>query len=449
MAILPDPENAAARRPTERRGGGLGGGKKQQRNKLGDITNQGAGRAAKRRKKGKKATAAPGLESEDATHTIMTRSRSKPSDVPGKGQRRVEILFNGSWELALVEKETKCAVHVRYVDGGKEQIPKPDISTRLREVAKPEAGPEIHPASGADPTSQQAECVDLTCAEVAEIPTAAPAHVDIDQIHRDDPKFASQYIDDIYEYHREAEVLFRPDPIDYMTSVQDDISDRMRSILVDWLIEVADEYKLEQKTLHLSVSTIDRVLAKRKVSRGKLQLVGCACMLLAGKYEEIYPPTVEDYSYISDNTYTPQQVLDEERRVLVDIDYTLTLPTVHTFLERFLDAAQANKEQMFLAQYFVEIMLLHIEFLRFKPSLCAATAVFYMRIIMPAGGQLWDVTLRHYTRLEEAAMRPCCKLLHTKHINSEVDELKAVYEKFSGEDFQEVAGISPPPSLPF
>ena len=149
--------------------------------------------------------------------------------------------------------------------------------------------------------------------------------VDIDMIHADDEKYPIEYARDIYDNARDAEVQYHPDNIDYMSTLQIDINEGMRSILVDWLIEVADEYKLESKTLHLSISTIDRVLSKRSVKRGSLQLVGCACMLLAGKYEEIFPPTVEDYSYISDNTYTPNQVLEEERRVLQDIDYTLTV----------------------------------------------------------------------------------------------------------------------------
>ncbi len=149
--------------------------------------------------------------------------------------------------------------------------------------------------------------------------------VDIDMIHANDEKYPIEYARDIYENARVAEVQYHPENIDYMSTLQSDINEGMRSILVDWLIEVADEYKLESKTLHLSINTIDRVLSKRSVKRGSLQLVGCACMLLAGKYEEIFPPTVEDYSYISDNTYTPNQVLEEERRVLRDIDYTLTV----------------------------------------------------------------------------------------------------------------------------
>ena len=44
------------------------------------------------------------------------------------------------------------------------------------------------------------------------------------------------------------------------------------------------------------------------VMRSKLQLVGAASMYLAAKFEEIYPPEVADFVYITDDTYTKLQV---------------------------------------------------------------------------------------------------------------------------------------------
>ena len=62
---------------------------------------------------------------------------------------------------------------------------------------------------------------------------------------------------------------------------QQDITTSMRSILVDWLVEVSEEYKLHRETLFLAVNYIDRFLSQMAVQRGKLQLVGAASMFLA------------------------------------------------------------------------------------------------------------------------------------------------------------------------
>lgn len=56
---------------------------------------------------------------------------------------------------------------------------------------------------------------------------------------------------------------------------------RMREILVDWLVEVAEEYKLVSDTIYLTISYIDRYLSSHAVDRNKLQLLGVCCMLIA------------------------------------------------------------------------------------------------------------------------------------------------------------------------
>jgi cyclin A len=116
----------------------------------------------------------------------------------------------------------------------------------------------------------------------------------------------------------------------------------MRTILVDWLVEVAEEYRLHTETLYLCVDLIDKSLSKLDVKRSELQLLGCACMLLAAKYEEIWPPTVDDFVYISDNTYTRDQVLEMEQKVLKELKFCITFPTMKHFLNRFVEASLLN-----------------------------------------------------------------------------------------------------------
>lgn len=62
---------------------------------------------------------------------------------------------------------------------------------------------------------------------------------------------------------------------------QPDINDSMRSILVDWLVEVSEEYRLQSETLYLAVNYIDRFLSYMSVVRAKLQLVGTSAMFIA------------------------------------------------------------------------------------------------------------------------------------------------------------------------
>lgn len=153
-------------------------------------------------------------------------------------------------------------------------------------------------------------------------------HSDIDAGDETDPQLCCVYVNDIYSYLRENEVRYHTK--DYMT-YQKDITPNMRAILVDWLIEVAEEYKLSSETLYLAVSYIDRFLSKKIVLRGKLQLVGVASMLLASKYEEIYAPSVDEFVYISDNTYTKEEVFCMESSILDTLEFCLTGATTKKF----------------------------------------------------------------------------------------------------------------------
>lgn len=129
---------------------------------------------------------------------------------------------------------------------------------------------------------------------------------DIDERDSDDPLCATSYVQEMYEHFRIKEVSTSVRPV-YMED-QSFINERMRSILVDWLVEVHLKFKLVPETLYLTINVIDRYLSKTEVSRPKLQLVGVTALLIASKYEEIYPPELRDLVYICDRAYSKMEV---------------------------------------------------------------------------------------------------------------------------------------------
>lgn len=67
---------------------------------------------------------------------------------------------------------------------------------------------------------------------------------------------------------------------DYMRK-QSDINHSMRSILIDWMVEVVDEYRLKRETFFLAVNYVDRYLSLFNIVRSNLQLVGTAALFIA------------------------------------------------------------------------------------------------------------------------------------------------------------------------
>ena len=143
-------------------------------------------------------------------------------------------------------------------------------------------------------------------------------------------------------------------------SKQPDISHSMRSILVDWLVEVGEEYKLQTETLYLAVSYIDRFLSYMSVQRSKLQLVGTAAMFIASKYEEIYPPDVGEFVYITDDTYNKKQVLRMEHLVLKVLGFDLSAPTANVFLSQMCQLSKSEEKIQHLAMVIMHAFFLPI-----------------------------------------------------------------------------------------
>ena len=72
------------------------------------------------------------------------------------------------------------------------------------------------------------------------------------------------------------------------------ITPKMRQVVIDWLIEVAQEYDLHDQSLHLSIAIFDDYCSQSEVTRQNAQLLSCVCILLASKLIDEEPPCIED-----------------------------------------------------------------------------------------------------------------------------------------------------------
>lgn len=253
-----------------------------------------------------------------------------------------------------------------------------------------------------------------------------------------------EYAAEIHTYLREMEVKTRP-KAGYMKK-QPDITNSMRAILVDWLVEVGEEYKLQNETLYLAVNYIDRFLSSMSVLRGKLQLVGTAAMLLASKFEEIYPPEVAEFVYITDDTYTKKQVLRMEHLVLKVLSFDLAAPTINQFLTQYFCHQAVGKQVESLAMYLGELSLVESDpFLKYLPSQMAAAA--YILANNTLTGSSWPKSLVEMTGYTLEDLMPCIEDLHRTYVGAAQHAQQSVREKYKGSKYLEVSCISPPTKL--
>ncbi|XP_010543802.1 PREDICTED: cyclin-B1-2 isoform X2 [Tarenaya hassleriana] len=224
--------------------------------------------------------------------------------------------------------------------------------------------------------------------------------LDIDASDKDNDLAAVEYVEDMYKFYKEVENESRPQ---MYIHTQAEINEKMRSILVDWLVEVHFKFELSPETLYLTINITDRFLSAKTVPRRELQLVGIAALLMASKYEEIWPPQVNDLVYVTDNAYSSEQILVMEKTILGTLGWYLTVPTQYVFLARFIKAAISDPEMENMVYFLAELGMMNYDTLMFCPSVLAASAVYAARCSLNRS-PAWTETLKFHTGYSESQL---------------------------------------------
>ncbi|KAF5747021.1 putative cyclin A [Tripterygium wilfordii] len=346
----------------------------------------------------------------------------------------------------------RAAVNTEELPVSKKRVVLGELSNVLNVVVS------VNPSLGNEPQKRKSRAkakakkalvstkVKSTTEDVGEKP-------DID-VGSDDPKMCGPYATDICDYLHKMEVESKRRPLpDYIEKVQKDVTPNMRGILVDWLVDVAEEYKLLSDTLYLAITYIDRFLSSNVLNRQKLQLLGVSSMLIASKYEEISPKSVEEFCYITDNTYTKDEVVKMEACILKSLKFELGNTTIKTFLRRFIRIAQEDDKNLnlqleFLSYYLAELSLLDYECIKFLPSLVAASVIFLARFMMQPKLYPWNLMLQKFLGYRTGDMKDCVLIIHNLYLSRRGGGLRVVREKYKQHKFKCVATIPSPPEIP-
>lgn len=128
----------------------------------------------------------------------------------------------------------------------------------------------------------------------------------------------------------------------------------MRSLLVDWMVEIQESFELNHETLYLGVKLVDLYLSKMTVSKETLQLVGAAAMFVASKYDERIPPLIDDFLYICDGAYTRKELIRMEINLLKVCDFNLGIPISYRFLRRYARVSLKSLLKSLIASIIVQ-----------------------------------------------------------------------------------------------
>jgi hypothetical protein len=197
-------------------------------------------------------------------------------------------------------------------------------------------------------------------------------------------------------------------------------------------------------------------------------------MLMAAKLEEVKPPSADDFVYISDSSYTRQQIINMEMTICGVLSFHLQCATPHQFLPRLLRASSASRLSLVpgkcfirdevlevMVQYLLDLSLLSYDLVRQKPSLVAASAVYLARatlgrrenvkipVTRPTYRQLnmpirrnegfWSDTLEYNTGFNVYDLEDTVLAIHELHSKAETSDLKSAFSIFRATKYKKIA----------
>ncbi|CAK6949176.1 G1/S-specific cyclin-E2-like [Scomber scombrus] len=188
------------------------------------------------------------------------------------------------------------------------------------------------------------------------------------------------------------------------------IQPRMRSILLDWLIEVSEAYTLHRQTFYLAQDYFDRfMLTQNNIEKGMLQLIGITCLFIAAKMEEACPPKLSQMAYVTAGTYYEHEILQMELIILKALCWNLCPETAVSWLKLYFQMTSMNSDSDLLESQFpqdayvqmtrlLDVCILNINSLDFQYRVLAASVLCHF---------IQQETVEKLSGLSKEDIQPC------------------------------------------
>ena len=271
-----------------------------------------------------------------------------------------------------------------------------------------------------------------------------PKYVDITNIN--DPQIPKEYLNIIY-YNlliEEKKGIINKPYYDFMKK-QKKINDQMRSILIDWIIDVHYKFGFTDETLFMTVLTIDRYLTINPIKKNDLQLLGITALMIACKHEEIDLPKSDDFIYITDNAYTKEQLFKMENQILSAINFCLLYPSPIKFFEYLSQNFNFNKKMHFMGKYLMESFLLDVKYVKYNASIisCACAYIVMKLFQNPRYRESYEKKYYLINENEEVkighGVKDCAQDICFLIDNISDTNFKSCYNKYSSEKLEKVS----------
>lgn len=218
---------------------------------------------------------------------------------------------------------------------------------------------------------------------------------------------------------------------------QSDVTANMGSILFDWLVEVKEEYHLEDESLFLAWSIYRAFLSqKQDIPRRHLQMIGVACFDIACKMSEVYPPGVNDFAYICDHAYTEQEIYETEKEILRQLDFKIFLVTPYNIAASLFKLLPNRPSKMkALTRYFMHLAIVENTTFLLPSTIAAASFWLAFNVLKQVENEEIDVSpANNFIKThcnKESVFETITLLYFTWNKQSVLSKLQAAFRLFN------------------
>ncbi|KAG8546535.1 hypothetical protein GDO81_018713 [Engystomops pustulosus] len=166
------------------------------------------------------------------------------------------------------------------------------------------------------------------------------------------------------------------------------VTPEMRTVLVNWLVQVHEFLDLHEETLYLAVYLMNSYMKVHKIQTLFLQLLAVSCLFIACKMEEKLIPQPADLCFMMEDAFSKKELLKMEKKVLYRLRFELQYIQPLHFLRLLSITGKCPENVEYLAMYFMELTLLEADGAMIEPALLASSALSLAQMVFQESGIL-------------------------------------------------------------
>ena len=252
------------------------------------------------------------------------------------------------------------------------------------------------------------------------------------------------YGNDIFKYLRKNEKV---NACDYsnkdLFKLQDKkyFNENNRSIILQWLVKNNMKWKLKDDTIFMAMNIMDRYISKFKSKNLEFQLIAISSYFIASKYEDIYPPYLDELSQICNYIYSNDDIIKKEYEILVGLNFDILYNSSYkylTFLHSIAD--KDNLKLLYLAQFILELSLENLDILEHSQSQRALSALLIAKKILQIK-KSWNNLRLYYNYDDNVIKKVQKKMIFLLNKVMKSKSKNAIYEKFESSKYKSVSSL--------